>query len=176
MSGSPTAALLFQKCANTSTILTHLNRGSSYLVHDVYYRFIKKDGTEAQYVNAGRLSTVGLYVFAARLSLTMSSAQQAFQILLSIGAGTGMLYMARWFWRRVSACRRVGVSAWCEIVAMVMSLLTIAFVLLRVTRQLWSDSTASQAREDARARNVESRQIGERTGRSCCFCATGRVG
>ena len=111
MSGSPTAALLFQKCANTSTILTHLNRVSSYLVHDVYYRFIKKDGTEAQYVNAGRLSTVGLYVFAARLSLTMSSAQQAFQILLSIGAGTGMLYMARWFWRRVSACRRVGVSA-----------------------------------------------------------------
>jgi hypothetical protein len=57
-----------------------------------------------------------LYVVAALLSLTMSSAQQAFQVLLSIGAGTGLLYIARWFWWRV--------SAWCEIVAMAMSLIT----------------------------------------------------
>lgn len=102
--------------ANSSTILTHLNWGSSYLVHDFYRRFIKTDATEAHYVNAGRLSTVLLYVVAALLSLTMSSAQQAFQVLLSIGAGTGLLYIARWFWWRV--------SAWCEIVAMVVSLLT----------------------------------------------------
>ena len=102
--------------ANSSTILTHLNWGSSYLVHDFYRRFIKKDATETHYVNVGRLSTVFLYVIAALLSLTMSSAQQAFQILLSIGAGTGLLYIARWFWWRV--------SAWCEVVAMVMSLVT----------------------------------------------------
>jgi len=102
--------------ANSSTILTHLNWGSSYLVHDFYRRFIKKDGSESHYVNAGRLSTLLLYVVAALLSLTMSSAQQAFQVLLSIGAGTGLLYIARWFWWRV--------SAWCEIVAMVMSLIT----------------------------------------------------
>jgi len=102
--------------ANSSTILTHLNWGSSYLVHDFYRRFVKTDATEAHYVNAGRLSTVLLYVVAALLSLTMSSAQQAFQVLLSIGAGTGLLYIARWFWWRV--------SAWCEIVAMVVSLLT----------------------------------------------------
>ena len=102
--------------ANSSTILTHLNWGSSYLVHDFYRRFIKKDATETHYVNVGRLSTVFLYVIAALLSLTMSSAQQAFQILLSIGAGTGLLYVARWFWWRV--------SAWCEVVAMVMSLIT----------------------------------------------------
>ncbi len=102
--------------ANSSTILTHLNWGSSYLVHDFYRRFIKKDATEAHYVNAGRFATVLLYVFAALLSLGMSSAQQAFQVLLSIGAGTGLLYIARWFWWRV--------SAWCEIVAMVMSLIT----------------------------------------------------
>ena len=102
--------------ANSSTILTHLNWGSSYLVHDFYRRFIKKDATEAHYVNVGRLSTVFLYVVAALLSLTMSSAQEAFQILLSIGAGTGLLYVARWFWWRV--------SAWCEVVAMVMSLVT----------------------------------------------------
>ncbi len=102
--------------ANSSTILTHLNWGSSYLVHDFYRRFVRKDASEAHYVNAGRACTILLYVVAALLSLTMSSAQQAFQVLLSIGAGTGLLYIARWFWWRV--------SAWCEIVAMVVSLLT----------------------------------------------------
>jgi len=102
--------------ANSSTILTHLNWGSSYLVHDFYRRFMVKNGSESHYVNVGRLSTVFLYVFAAILSLYMTSAQQAFQVLLSIGAGTGLLYIARWFWWRV--------SAWCEVVAMVMSLVT----------------------------------------------------
>ncbi len=102
--------------ANSSTILTHLNWGSSYLVHDFYRRFVRKDAPDSHYVNAGRVLTVVLYVFAALLSLTMSSAQQAFQVLLSIGAGTGLLYIARWFWWRV--------SAWCEIVAMVVSLVT----------------------------------------------------
>ena len=111
--------------ANSSTILTHLNWGSSYLVHDFYRRFMNKDATEAHYVNVGRLSTVFLYVVAALLSLTMSSAQQAFQILLSIGAGTGLLYIARWFWWRV--------SAWCEVVAMVMSLVTAVGVLPAIT-------------------------------------------
>src|SRR6187401_1740876 len=101
--------------ANSSTILTHLNWGASYLVHDFYRRFVRNDATESHYVNAGRVSTVGLYPVAALLSLTMSSAQQAFQVLLSIGAGTGLLYVARWFWWRV--------SAWCEIVAMLMSLI-----------------------------------------------------
>ncbi len=102
--------------ANSSTILTHLNWGSSYLVHDFYRRFINKDASEGHYINVGRLSTVVLYVFAAVLSLFMTSAQQAFEVLLSIGAGTGLIYIARWFWWRV--------SAWCEIVAMVMSLVT----------------------------------------------------
>jgi uncharacterized sodium:solute symporter family permease YidK len=102
--------------ANTSTILTHLNWGSSYLVHDFYRRFIRRDAPESHYVNAGRLSTVILYVVAALLSLMMTSAQQAFQVILSIGAGTGLIYIARWFWWRV--------SAWCEIVAMATSLIT----------------------------------------------------
>ena len=102
--------------ANSSTILTHLNWGSSYLVHDFYRRFIRTNASESHYVNAGRLCTVVLYVVAALLSLFMTSAQQAFQVLLSIGAGTGLIYIARWFWWRV--------TAWCEIVAMVMSLIT----------------------------------------------------
>jgi len=102
--------------ATSSTILTHLNWGASYLVHDFYRRFMVKNGSESHYVNAGRACTVLIYVFAALLSFYMTSAQEAFQVLISIGAGTGMLYLARWFWWRV--------SAWCEVVAMVVSLVT----------------------------------------------------
>ncbi len=106
--------------ANSSTILTHLNWGASYLVHDFYRRFMKVDGSEAHYIMAGRVATVLLYVVAAVLSLYMTSAQSAFEALLSIGAGTGLIYVARWFWWRV--------SAWSEIVAMVMSLVTALLV------------------------------------------------
>jgi Na+/proline symporter len=104
--------------ANSSTILTHLNWGSSYLVHDLYRRFINPTASERHYVNTGRLCTVLLYLFAAFLSTMMSSAQQAFQLLLSIGAGTGLLYIVRWFWSRV--------SAWCEVTAMAASLISAA--------------------------------------------------
>jgi solute:Na+ symporter, SSS family len=104
--------------ANSSTILTHLNWGSSYLVHDLYRRFINPTASERHYVNTGRVCTVLLYIFAALLSMVMSSAQQAFQVLLSIGAGTGLLYIVRWFWSRV--------SAWCEVTAMAASLVSAA--------------------------------------------------
>jgi Na+/proline symporter len=122
--------------ANSSTILTHLNWGSSYLVHDFYRRFMKKDASESHYVNAGRLSTVLLYVVAAVLSLYMTSAQAAFQVLLSIGAGTGLLYVARWFWWRV--------SAWCEVVAMVMSLVTAVGVPLALPQADFATTTLWQ--------------------------------
>jgi len=122
--------------ANSSTILTHLNWGSSYLVHDFYRRFLKTDASEAHYVNVGRLSTVLLYVVAAVLSLYMTSAQQAFQILLSIGAGTGLLYITRWFWWRV--------SAWCEVVAMVMSLVTAVGVPLALPQADFATTTLWQ--------------------------------
>jgi SSS family solute:Na+ symporter len=112
--------------ANSSTILTHLNWGSSYLVHDFYRRFVKADADEKHYVNVGRLCTIGLYCVAALLSLVMSSAQEAFEILLSIGAGTGLLYILRWFWWRV--------SAWCEVVAMISSFaISTLFFILRKT-------------------------------------------
>ena len=110
--------------AYSSTILTHLNWGSSYLVHDFYRRFIRRNASERHYVNAGRACTVLLFAGAAVLSLFMESAQQAFEILLSIGAGTGLLYMLRWFWWRI--------NAWCEVVAMVSSFTV--FVALYVLR------------------------------------------
>lgn len=99
--------------ANSSTILTHLNWGSSYLIHDFYRRFIRRDAGERHYVNMGRLCTVSLYIMAALLSLILTSAQDAFEILISIGAGTGLLYLLRWFWWRI--------NAWCEVVAMASS-------------------------------------------------------
>jgi SSS family solute:Na+ symporter len=110
--------------ANSSTILTHLNWGSSYLVHDLYRRFIAKGASEKHYVAAGRICTVALYVLAALLSLALSSAQEAFEILISIGAGTGLLYMLRWFWWRI--------NAWCEVVAMISSFaISVAFFIMK---------------------------------------------
>ncbi len=99
--------------ANSSTILTHLNWGSSYLVHDFYRRFVNDKASEKHYVNAGRLCTLILYICAALLSLVLSSAQEAFEVLISIGAGTGLIYLLRWFWWRV--------NAWSEVVAMASS-------------------------------------------------------
>jgi SSS family solute:Na+ symporter len=114
--------------ANSSTILTHLNWGSSYLVHDFYRRFIKPQASEKHYVTIGRLCTLGLYIVAALLSQRMTSAQQAFQILLSIGAGTGLLYLLRWFWWRI--------NAWCEVVAMTSSfVISVVFFIIEAHRK-----------------------------------------
>lgn len=111
--------------ANSSTILTHLNWGSSYLVHDFYRRFMVRGASERHYVNVGRACTFGLYVVAALLSTVLSTAQQAFEVLISIGAGTGLIYLLRWFWWRI--------NAWCEIVAMVSSF-AISLVLLVMSK------------------------------------------
>jgi SSS family solute:Na+ symporter len=112
--------------ANSSTILTHLNWGSSYLVHDFYRRFIRPDASEQHYVSVGRLCTAGLYVVAALLSYGLESAQDAFEILISIGAGTGLLYLLRWFWWRI--------NAWTEVVAMMASFaVSVIFFVMRKT-------------------------------------------
>ena len=99
--------------ANSSTILTHLNWGASYLVHDFYRRFIKRDAGERHYVWMGRWATVGLFLCASGLTFALDTAKDAFDIILQVGAGTGLLYLLRWFWWRV--------NAWCEVVAMVSS-------------------------------------------------------
>ncbi len=110
--------------ANSSTILTHLNWGSSYLVHDFYRRFIAPVATEKHYVMVGRICTVALYVVAALLSFLLESAQDAFEILISIGAGTGLLYLLRWFWWRI--------NAWTEVVAMISSFaISVLFFVMR---------------------------------------------
>ncbi|MEP6916206.1 MAG: sodium:solute symporter family protein [Acidobacteriota bacterium] len=112
--------------ANSSTILTHLNWGSSYLVHDFYRRFIATDKTEKHYVAVGRACTIVLYVLAALLSRALVSAQEAFEVLISIGAGTGLLYLLRWFWWRI--------NAWTEVVAMISSFtISVLFFTMKKT-------------------------------------------
>jgi Na+/proline symporter len=99
--------------AYMSTISTHLNWGASYVTNDVYRRFVRPDASERQLVVVGRVTTVCLMVLAALLALLLENALQAFQILLQIGAGTGLLFLLRWFWWRI--------NAWSELTAMVVS-------------------------------------------------------
>jgi len=96
-----------------STISTHLNWGSSYLVHDFYRRFINDTASEKDQVRIGRVSTMILMILAAILALFLTNALQAFNILLQIGAGTGLLFLLRWFWWRI--------NAYSEIAAMIVS-------------------------------------------------------
>src|SRR3990172_1709369 len=106
--------------AYMSTISTHLNWGASYIVDDVYRRFIRPDASESHYVNVGRVVTCGLMVLAALVSLWLDHAMQAFQILLQIGAGTGLIFLLRWFWWRI--------NAWSEIAAMLISFLLAVYL------------------------------------------------
>jgi Na+/proline symporter len=106
--------------AYISTISTMLNLGSSYVVNDLYARFIRPDASEKQKVMAGKLVIGISMIGAGLLSLVLESATQAFQLLLAVGAGTGLLFFLRWFWLRI--------NAWSEISAMVFSL-SIAFGL-----------------------------------------------
>jgi len=101
--------------AYMSTISTHLNWGSSYLVNDFYKRFVRPGSSEKELVLVGRISTVVLMIFAGALALVMESALDNFQILLQIGAGTGLIFILRWFWWRINAAS--------EIAAMIVSFL-----------------------------------------------------
>lgn len=102
-----------------STLSTHLNWGSSYVVNDFYLRFLKPEASEKELVLVGRLSTVVLMLLAAILALALSNALEAFNILLQIGAGTGAIFILRWFWWRINAIT--------EIAAMVISFVVAIF-------------------------------------------------
>jgi len=99
--------------AYMSTISTHLNWGSSYIVNDFYKRFLKPDATEKHLVLAGRISTALLMATACLLAYFLENAKQAFDLILQIGAGTGLLFLLRWFWWRI--------NAFSEITAMIVS-------------------------------------------------------
>ncbi|MBT8177712.1 MAG: Na+:solute symporter [Eudoraea sp.] len=96
--------------AYMSTISTQLNWGSSYIVYDFYKQQINPNASEKRLVAVGRLSTVALMVFSALLALLLQNALQLFEVLLVFGAGTGLIFILRWFWWRI--------NAWSEITAM----------------------------------------------------------
>jgi Na+/proline symporter len=113
--------------AYMSTISTQLNLGASYLVNDFYQRFISPSATDQQLVWAGRLFTIITMVLGTALGLLLTDASQAFNLLLLLGAGTGLIYILRWFWWRI--------NAFTEIIAMFSSLI-IAVYLTFVHDQL----------------------------------------
>ena len=98
-----------------STISTHLNWGSSYLVHDFYRRFFITDKSERHYVFMGRVFTVLLMIISAFFALYLNNSLQAFGIILQIGAGTGLIFILRWFWYRI--------NVYSELTAMIVSFL-----------------------------------------------------
>ena len=119
--------------AYMSTISTHLNWGSSYVVNDFYQRFVKPDATEKELVMIGRLSTVGLMIIAGVLALTiLENATQAFNILLLSGAGTGAIFLFRWFWWRINAVT--------EIVGMIVATINAFVLVLGISDEMLANS------------------------------------
>ena len=120
-----------------STLSTHLNWGASYLVNDFYKRFIRPDSSEEHLVAMGRWATAGLMIISAIMATTiLENATQAFDILLLSGAGSGAIYLLRWFWWRI--------NAWTEIVAMA-SATIMAFVLVLLVPDAWVETSLLDA-------------------------------
>src|SRR2546422_909412 len=113
--------------AYMSTVATHLNWGASYLVNDFYKRFLKTDGDQRHYVAVSRAATVLLFLASIAVTSQLASIEKAWELLLALGAGTGLVLILRWYWWRI--------NAWSEISAMiasfVISLLGFAFIVPR---------------------------------------------
>ncbi len=110
-----------------STVATQLNWGSSYLIEDFYRRFLKKEGSELHFVNASRLATAFLVLAAAAVAWQLTSVSAGWKIVLELGAGTGGVYLLRWYWWRV--------NAWSEISAMLAAMIT---TLMLHSSALWN--------------------------------------
>jgi len=105
--------------AYMSTISTHLNWGASYVVHDFYKRFVRPQSSEKELVFTGRIVTLVLMVISGILALWMENALDSFRLLLQIGAGTGLIFILRWFWWRINALS--------EVAAMIISFLVAVY-------------------------------------------------
>jgi SSS family solute:Na+ symporter len=119
--------------AYMSTISTHLNWGASYIVNDFYTQQINPSATEKQKVNVGRLATVVLFLASAALALMLTNALQLFDFILMFGAGTGLIFILRWFWWRI--------NAWSEISAIFVSgIVSVLFNMEVVSSVLFGES------------------------------------
>jgi Na+/proline symporter len=106
--------------AYMSTIATQLNWGASYLVNDIYKRFVRPDASPATYVKAGQLATVALMLLSSVVTYYQTSISGAWKFLMAIGAGTGSVFILRWFWWRI--------NAWSEVSAMLTSFVVSLFL------------------------------------------------
>src|SRR5438034_2770626 len=102
--------------AYMSTVGTHLNWGASYLVNDFYKRFLNSEASQAHFVAVSRMATVALFLLSIIVTWNLNSVEQAWKFLIGLGAGTGLVYILRWYWWRI--------NAWSEIAAMVASFVT----------------------------------------------------
>jgi Na+/proline symporter len=105
--------------AYMSTVATQLNWGASYLVNDFYRRFIHKEGTQKHFVAVSRGATIVLFLLSILVTANLDSVEQAWKFLIGLGAGTGLVYILRWYWWRI--------NAWSEIAAMIASFVTFTF-------------------------------------------------
>src|SRR3954469_10736457 len=120
-----------------STVATQLNWGASYLVADFYRRFVKKGASEKHYVNASRVATVLLVIVSGFIAAQLASIKSGWEFVLETGAGTGLVYILRWYWWRI--------NAWSEISAMVTALVIsvgLRFVHFQATGSLLFAETA----------------------------------
>ncbi len=99
--------------AYMSTVATQLNWGASYLVNDFYRRFVRREAPESHFVTVSRLATLVLFGLSIIVTWNLTSVEQAWKFLIGLGAGTGLVYILRWYWWRI--------NAWSEIVAMITS-------------------------------------------------------
>ena len=123
--------------AYMSTVGTHLNWGASYLVNDFYKRFLKKDGTEKHYVAISRATTVFLFLASIGVTSQLSSVEKAWELLLGLGAGTGLVFILRWYWWRI--------NAWSEISAMIASFVFSILGFIYIKPQFAADDPNSTA-------------------------------
>ncbi len=122
--------------AYMSTVSTQLNWGSSYIVNDFYKQQIKPGASEKELVNAGRISTVILMVAGAIMALLLTNALQLFGILLMFGAGTGLVYILRWFWWRINAWSEISVMFAAAIVSLVLTFSSLGDILFGHTDEM----------------------------------------
>jgi solute:Na+ symporter, SSS family len=123
--------------AYMSTVGTHLNWGASYIVNDFYRRFLKKDATERHYVKVSRWTTIFLFLASIIVTMNLSSVEKAWEMLLALGAGTGLVLILRWYWWRI--------NAWSEISAMVTSFVVSQIALQTIPQRFPAGDLRAQA-------------------------------
>ena len=117
-----------------STVAAHLSMGSNYIANDFWKRFVRPEAGERELICVGRATAVILMVLSSLLAPVLVSAGTVFNLILQIGAGTGLIYLLRWFWMRI--------NAWSEITAMAVSFVVAVFLQLVYPRLGWPELAA----------------------------------